>query len=131
MEPSGSPWGRYPLCLRLRLALGQNLGSHLEICNNAFEQRVPVLYNDGCIEPLALNSGICCTDSKAVRISIFVEPSKKQAVTVGLTPVAIIAHIEKNIEILKEELVYDSQNRLLNLRVMGRAFPLPFFMTNW
>ena len=111
----------------LRFACGQDSGRSLEIFNNGFEQGIPVLDNDGSVKARSFYDCACCTDGEAIAVCMFSEPGKKQAVAVGLTPVAVIAHIEKHIKILQKELVDNSQNRQLDLWVVGRAYLLSFF----
>ena len=110
----------------LRLAFCQRLGGHLEICNNSFEQGIPVFYDNGCVKTLTFNNCACRTNSKAIRVGIFFEPCKKQTVAIGLAPVTVIAHIEQYVKMFLEELIQDSQNSFLNLWIMGRAYAFSF-----
>ena len=102
----------------LWLACRQCLGGHLEIRNDGFEQWVPVLNYDSCIESLSFNNGTCSTNGKPVRSSMFLKPCKKQTVTVGLAPVAVVAHVEQNVKVLFEKYIKDGKNGLFYFCIM-------------
>lgn len=110
----------------LWLALGQCLSSHLEIGNNGFEHRVPVFHDNSRIESFPFNDGACSTNSKTVWSSMFSEPCKKKSVAIGLTSVAVVAHIEQYVKVLFKEYVEDCKNGLLYLCIMWRTLILQF-----
>ena len=96
----------------LRLACYQSLGGHLEIRNDGFEQWVPVLNYDSCIESLSFNNGTCSTNGKTIKVGIISEPCKEQTVTIGLSPIAVVAHIKQYVKMLYKELIQNCQNGL-------------------
>ena len=110
----------------LWLACRQRQGCHLEIGNNAFEQGVPVFYDDGCIESLAFNSGTCRTNSKSVRSSMSPEPCKEQTVAISFAPVAVITHVKQHVKMLFEKNIEDGKNGLFNLCIMWRTLIFEF-----
>lgn len=104
----------------------ESLSCHLEILNDGFEQRVPILYNDGGIEAMSLNAGAGRANSESLRSCMFPEPGKEQPVAVGFAPIAVVTHIEQNMKILGKKLVENSKNGLLDLRIVGRTQPIQF-----
>ena len=110
----------------LRLACYQSLGGHLEIGNNRFEQRIPVFYYNGSIKTLTLNNGTCCANSKTIKVGIIYEPCKEQTVTIGLAPIAVIAHIKQYVKMLYKELIQNCQNGLFYFGVVGRTDTFSF-----
>ena len=110
----------------LRLACSESLGSALEVVDDGLDQWVAVLYNNGGIEPLPLDDGAGSADSEAPRLGMPCEPCEEQAITVGFTPVAVVAHVEQHVKPFGKELVDDSENSLFNLRVVGRPHVFHF-----
>ena len=104
--------------IQLRFALSKSLGRTLEICNNGFEQRIPVLYDNSGIEALALNNGISCTNGETIRSGMFFEPDKEQTITIGLAPVTIITHIEQYVKMLFKKLIENGKDSLFYFWVM-------------
>lgn len=105
----------------LWLAFSQNSGSHLKICNNVFEQRVSVLYNNCGIESLSFNNSTCSADSKAIGVGIFLEPCKEQTVTIGFSSVTVVAHVKQYVKMLHKELTQNGQDSLFDFGVVGRT----------
>ena len=96
----------------LWFASSQCLGCILEIGNNRFEQRIPVFYYNGSIKTLTFNNGTCSTNGKTIKVGIISEPCKEQTVTIGLSPIAVIAHIKQYVKMLYKELIQNCQNGL-------------------
>ena len=124
--------------IQLRLALSKSLGRTLEICNNGFEQRIPVFYDNSGIEALALNNGISGTNGETIRSSMLFEPDKEQTITIGLAPITIVTHIEQYVKMLFKKLIENGKDSLFYFWVMrgGLVFlsapyfssiPQPFF----
>ena len=105
----------------LRLVSRKRFGSHLEIGNDGFEQGIPVLYYNSRVEALAFNNGTGSTNGETIRSSMSLEPCKKQAITICLATIAVVAHIKKYVEAFCKENVEYSQNSQFNLGVMWRT----------
>ena len=111
----------------LRFARSKNLGCHFEIINDVFEQGISVLNNDGSIETFSFNNCTGSSNSETLGGCIFLKPCKKKTIAIGLTTIAVIAHIKKYVKIFLKKLVDNSQNCLLNFWVVGRAYSLSLF----
>ena len=107
--------------IQLRLALSKGLGCTLEVCNDGFEQGISVFYYNSCIEALALNDGAGRTNGDAIWRSMLFEPCKEQSITIGLTPVTIVTHIEQYVKMLCKKLIENGKDSLLNFWVMRRG----------
>ena len=112
----------------LRLVRGQNLRRCLEFVSDSFQQWVAVLHNNGSIKTVTFYSGVCCADSETTGLRKFLKPSKKQTVTIGFAPVAVITNIKQYVKIFSKELVNYSQNGLFDFGVVRR--PLMFNFLN-
>ena len=113
----------------LWLALGQCLSSHLEICNDGFEQGISVLHDNCRVEAPSLNSGTGCANSETRWICMSLKPCKKQSITVCLATIAIVAHIKQNVKVLCKELFKNSKDCLFYFRVVWR-FAILHFLYN-
>lgn len=116
MNEFSASW--FPFC--------QGFGRLLKVVYDSLELRIPVLNDDGSIESLTLNYGTCSFDGKPFRCSMFSEPCEKQTVTVCLTPVTIVAHVEQNIKMLLEEHFKNSKNGFFYFCIMWGASTFQF-----
>ncbi len=105
----------------LRFACCKHLGSCLEVSNDVFKQGIPVLYDNSSIETFAFNNCAGSSNCETLWGSMFLKPCKKQAITIGFAPVAVVTHIKNYIEAFYKENVEYSQNSLFNLGVMWRT----------
>ena len=110
----------------LRLALSKSLGCALEICDDGFEQRIPVFYDNSGIEALTLNNGVSCTNSETIGGSMLLEPGKEQPIAIGLTPVTIVTHVEQHIKMLFKKYIKDGKNCLFYFCIMWRTLMIKF-----
>ena len=106
--------------IQLRLALSKSLGRTLEICNNGFEQRIPVLYDNSGIEALALNNGISGTNGETIRSSMLFEPDKEQTIAIGFASVTIVTHIEQYVKMLFKKLIENGKDSIYFSIIMAK-----------
>ena len=99
----------------------QRFGSALEISNNVFEQGIPVLYDNGCIEALPLNNSASSTNGETFWFGMLLEPSKEQSIAIGFAPITIITHIEQNVKMLCEKLIENGKDCRFYFSIMWRT----------
>ena len=105
----------------------QYLSGLFKVINDGLKHRIAVFYNNGCVEPLLLNFGMCSSNGKASWFGILFEPSKEQPIALFFTPITIVTHIKHHIKMSLEKLIDDSKNRLLNIWIMWRTYAVNLF----
>ena len=110
----------------LRLVGGQGLRCGLEFISNGFQQRVPVFYDNGCVESVSFNDSAGCADCETTGLRKFVKPAKEQTIALRLSSVAIITNVKQDVQVLSEKLVDDGQNGLFYFWVVRRVLVFNF-----
>lgn len=110
----------------LGFAIRQGFCSLDKVIYDSLQLGIPVFNDNGSIESLSLYYGTCRSDGKPSWRCMFSEPCEKQTVTVGLSPVTIVAHIEQNIKMLLEEHFKNSKNGFLNFCIMWGTMAFQF-----
>ena len=111
----------------LRFSVCQCFCSLFKVINDGLQFGIPVFYDDSSIEALPFNNSTCSAYSKSLWRSAFLEPVKKQTITVSLTTITIVTQIEQNVKVLLKENIKDGKNGLLHFGVMGR-FPVFYLL---
>ena len=110
----------------LRFFVCQCFCSLFKVINDGLQFGIPVFYDDSSIEALPFNNSTCSAYSKSLWRSAFLEPVKKQTVTVSLTTITIVTQIEHNVKVLLKEYFKDSKNGLFYFCVMRGALIIQF-----
>ena len=110
-----------PACCRLWLEFVEHCYLAVEACNDVFELRMTALdYECHIVITVVIAFHLYSPNEVVLPLLIAIKPTEEQSCSLGLLVVGSTAHIEHNVGVLTEELLYDADDRLGNLLVTGR-----------